>query len=171
MKPMRSQDPTAASNRRCRPLVNVTVRPLDRVPVPLLTRRHRVFRPAMPFRRMYIVLPFLREIIRISGPCITSLLPYTARGLAIGLFSAFVALLATPTYAQTEVPSDWPLKPSGLSVGEEFRLMFMGENSQSADSTDIAVYDAYVQGRIAANGLAKSRRIRAITRSWVPPPR
>ena len=71
------------------------------------------------------------------------------------LFSAFVALLATPAYGQTEVPSDWPLKPSGLSVGDEFRLVFMGKNSRAADSTDVAVYDAYVQGRIAGIGHAE----------------
>ena len=82
-------------------------------------------------------------------------MPCTARCLAIGLFSAFIALFATPGYAQTEVPSDWPLKPSGLSVGDEFRLMFMGKNPLAADSTDIAVYDAYVQGRIAAIGHAE----------------
>ena len=77
---------------------------------------------------------------------------FVARRLAAWLLSAFVAFLAVPAYAQTEVPSDWPLKPSGLNVGEEFRLMFMGKNSRAADSTDIAVYDAYVQGRIAAIG-------------------
>ena len=71
------------------------------------------------------------------------------------LFSAFVALLATPAYAQTEVPSNWPLKPPGLNVGDEFRLVFMGKNSRNADSTDIAVYDAHVQGRIAGIGHAE----------------
>ena len=55
---------------------------------------------------------------------------------------------------QTEVPSNWPLKPPGLNVGDEFRLVFMGKNSRNADSTDIAVYDAYVQGRIAGIGHA-----------------
>ena len=82
-------------------------------------------------------------------------MPWTARGLAIGLFSAFIALFAVPAYAQTEVSSDWPLKPSGLAVGDEFRLMSMGKNSRLADSTDIAVYDAYVQGRIGAIGHAE----------------
>ena len=78
----------------------------------------------------------------------------TARHLAAWVCSAFVALCAMPAYAQTDVPSNWPLKPSGLSVGAEFRLLFMGKNSRAADSTDIAVYDAYVQGRIAAIGHA-----------------
>ena len=71
------------------------------------------------------------------------------------LCSAFIALLATPAYAQTEVPSDWLLKPTGLNTGDDFRLMFMGKNSRAADSTDIAVYDAYVQGRIADIGHAE----------------
>ena len=82
-------------------------------------------------------------------------LPRSVHWLTIALFSAFVAFLAVPAYAQTEVPSDWPLKPSGLNVGDEFRLMFMGKNSRAADSTDIAVYDAYVQGRIADIGHAE----------------
>ena len=81
-------------------------------------------------------------------------LPRTVYWLAIGLFSAFVALLATPTYAQTDVPSNWRLKPPGLNVSDEFRLLFMGRNSRNADSTDIAVYDAYVQGRITDIGHA-----------------
>ena len=76
----------------------------------------------------------------------------TACCLTIWLFSAFVALSAAPAYAQTDVPSNWPLIPSGLNAGDEFRLLFMGRNPRNADSTDIAVYDAYVQGRIAANG-------------------
>ena len=83
------------------------------------------------------------------------ILPRIVHWFVIGLFSAFVALLATSAYALTEVPSDWPLKPSGLSGGDEFRLMFMGKNSRAADSTDIAVYDAYVQGRIVAIGHAE----------------
>ena len=77
-----------------------------------------------------------------------------ARRLSAWLLSAFVAFLAVPAYAQTEVPSNWPLKPPGLNVGDEFRLLFMGKNSRNADSTDIAVYDLYVQGRIADIGHA-----------------
>ena len=76
----------------------------------------------------------------------------TACCLTIWLFSALVALSAAPAYAQTDVPSNWPLIPSGLNAGDEFRLLFMGKNPRNADSTDSAVYDAYVRGRIAANG-------------------
>ena len=78
----------------------------------------------------------------------------TARRLAAWVLAAFVAFLAVPAYGQTEISSDWPLIPSGLNVGAEFRLLFMGKNKRAADSTDIAVYDAYVQGRIAAIGHA-----------------
>ena len=82
-------------------------------------------------------------------------MPGAVRCLTIGLFSALVAWFAVPAYAQTDVPSDWPLKPSGLNVGDDFRLLFMGKNSRAADTTDIAVYDAHVQGRIAAIGHAE----------------
>ena len=63
--------------------------------------------------------------------------PCTVRCLAIGLFSAFIALFATPAYAQTEVPSDWTLKPSGLGVGDEFRLLHMTKNKLPEDSEDL----------------------------------
>ena len=48
-----------------------------------------------------------------------------------------------------EVPSDWPLTPSGLSAGDKFRLMFMTSEGRDASSTDIANYDAFVR-RIGA---------------------
>ena len=43
-------------------------------------------------------------------------------------------LLAALAHAQTatEVPSDWPLIPSGLGAGDEFRLMFMTRNGADA---------------------------------------
>ena len=84
--------------------------------------------------------------------------PCTVRCLAIGLFSAFIALFATPAYAQTEVPSDWTLKPSGLGVGDEFRLLHMTKNKlpeDSEDSTDIAVYDTWMRGRLSVLGHAE----------------
>ena len=33
-----------------------------------------------------------------------------------------LAALATPAFAQTSVPSDWSLTPTGLTTGDEFRL-------------------------------------------------
>ena len=51
-----------------------------------------------------------------------------------------------------EVPSDWPLTPSGLSEGDKFRLMFMTSEGRDASSTDIADYDAFVRRIGAGNG-------------------
>ena len=44
-----------------------------------------------------------------------------------------------------EVPSNWALVPSGLSGGDEFRLMFMTSAGRAADSTDISDYDGFVR--------------------------
>ena len=79
-------------------------------------------------------------------------LPRTAHWLAIGLFSAFVALLATPANAQTDVPSNWPLIPSGLNAGDEFRLLLVTKQTMAATSTAISDYDTHVQGNIADRG-------------------
>ena len=77
-----------------------------------------------------------------------------ARHLSALLLSALVVLLALPGYAQTEVPRDWPLKPAGLVAGDEFRLLFMGQNGLEATSTAIADYDAFVQEIITRRGHA-----------------
>ena len=78
-----------------------------------------------------------------------------ARRLRRGLFSALLcvpllAVLATGAAAQTTVPNDWPLKPSGLSAGDQFRLMFVTSTTRDASSTNIADYNSFVQGRAAA---------------------
>ena len=44
-----------------------------------------------------------------------------------------------------EVESSWALVPSGLSGGDEFRLMFMTSAGRAADSTDISDYDGFVR--------------------------
>ena len=76
------------------------------------------------------------------------------RWLVAAALAGIAALCQAPAYAQTDVPSDWPLKPSGLGVGDEFRLLNMTKNPQEANSTNIADYDSYVQGRISAIGHA-----------------
>ena len=76
----------------------------------------------------------------------------TARRLAAWVLAAFVAFLAVPAYGQTEISSDWPLLPSGLNVGDEFRLLLMTKNPNPATSTTISTYDSYIQGRITAIG-------------------
>ncbi len=84
-----------------------------------------------------------------------SLASTAARRLRRGLSSALLcvpllAVLATGAAAQTEVPASWPLKPSGLSAGDQFRLMFITSTTRDATSTDIADYNNFVQGRAAA---------------------
>ena len=65
------------------------------------------------------------------------------------LLVAAVALPGT-AWAQTEVQADWPLKPSGLSGGDKFRLLFITSTKRDAQSTAIADYNSFVQGRAAA---------------------
>ncbi len=78
--------------------------------------------------------------------------PRTVHWLAIVLFSAVVALLATPAHAQTDVPSNWPLIPSGLNAGDEFRLLLVTKRLMPATSNDISDYDAHVQSNISERG-------------------
>ena len=48
------------------------------------------------------------------------------------------------------VPSDWTLKPTGLAVGDQFRLLFLSSTKRDGSSTDIATYNTFVQTRAAA---------------------
>ena len=50
---------------------------------------------------------------------------------------------------ESEVPFGWSLTPEGIAGGEKFRLMFLTDN-ESPTSTDIDVYNAYVQAQAAA---------------------
>ena len=49
-----------------------------------------------------------------------------------------------------EAPDHWLLVPEGLGVGGEFRLLFATSGRRDASSSDIAVYNAFVQN--AASG-------------------
>ena len=51
-----------------------------------------------------------------------------------------------------EVPSSWGLAPSGLSGGDDFRLLFRTSTGRDATSSDIAVYDAFVRSVLAGDG-------------------
>ena len=61
-----------------------------------------------------------------------------------------VASATTVVPAATEVPADWSLKPTGLSTGTQFRLLFLSSTKRNASSTDIADYNTFIQGRAAA---------------------
>ena len=48
------------------------------------------------------------------------------------------------------VYSDWNATPSGISGGDQFRLMFLSSTKRNASSSDIADYNTFVQDRAAA---------------------
>ena len=75
-----------------------------------------------------------------------------ARGLAAVLLAAFAALLALPlqAQAQTIVPNDWSLIPTGLVAGDKFRLIFLSSTKTTATSDDIADYNSFIQNLAAA---------------------
>ena len=80
-----------------------------------------------------------------------------ARRTAAGLLLAFAALSALPVHAQTEVPADWPLNPSGLGAGDQFQLLIVTSTKRNAQSSTIGDYDTHVQNAVAA-GQAPTRR-------------
>ena len=49
-----------------------------------------------------------------------------------------------------EVPSTWSLIPSGLGVGDEFRLLFVSSTTRNAASTSISTYNTWIQTQAAA---------------------
>ena len=57
-----------------------------------------------------------------------------------------------PAQTQTEVPADWSLIPSGLSAGDDFRLLIVTSTQQTAENTDIVHYNTVVQGDVSGNG-------------------
>ena len=82
------------------------------------------------------------------------------------MLSALIALIATvyalgastPREALASghveyVPLDWSLKPAGIGPGERFRLIFLTSTKRNASSSNIAIYNTFVQNR-AANGHA-----------------
>ncbi len=66
------------------------------------------------------------------------------------MFTA-LPVVPTPAQAQTDVPLDWPLKPSGLGRGDTFRLMFITSGTVPGVSDEITFYDDHVKGA-ADNG-------------------
>ena len=61
--------------------------------------------------------------------------------------------LTTTTYAPDEVavvPHNWPLIPTGVLPGQQFRLIFLTSTNRDASSTDIDDYNTFVQNRAAA---------------------
>ncbi|WP_420432057.1 Calx-beta domain-containing protein [Candidatus Poriferisocius sp.] len=91
--------------------------------------------------------------------------PYVSVGFGTGsrapsAVSATVGTLSGPVgtvllddeTGDIEVPADWSLTPSGLSLGDDFRLLFRTSTTRDATSTDIADYDEFVRTAAATNG-------------------
>ena len=66
--------------------------------------------------------------------------------------------------AETTVPADWGLIPSGLGAGDRFRLLFIGTGNSNASSSDIADYNTFVQALVATNGHADIKALSATFR-------
>ena len=60
------------------------------------------------------------------------------------------ATAAVSAVAAAVVPADWSLKPTGLTNGDKFRLLFLSSTKSAGSSTDIATYNTFVQTRAAA---------------------
>ena len=76
-------------------------------------------------------------------------------GILVGalVLAAFSASLpaAAQVNQEVSVPDSWPLKPEDISVGESFRLIFVTDDHRKAHSSDIDVYNKWVQNA-AGNG-------------------
>ena len=53
---------------------------------------------------------------------------------------------------RTHVPADWSLIPSGLGVGDDFRLLFVTSTRRTAEDTGIGAYNAAVRGDVSSHG-------------------
>ena len=89
-----------------------------------------------------------RSMPRLSASRTTGPIARSARRAALLLLA--VLGTALPAAAATEVPSDWSLIPTGLSTGDQFRLLFLSSTKRNASSNDIATYNTFIQGLAAA---------------------
>ena len=68
-----------------------------------------------------------------------------------GIFNNSLKIRINGQVAPPEIPADSSLVPDGLGLGDQFRLIFLSSETRTAEATDIATYNAWVQG-LAANG-------------------
>ena len=91
------------------------------------------------------------------------------RSLLFLLLVALLGLTAPDSTARAQttgpapqtVPHDWDLIPDGLGPGDQFRLLFVTSGTRNAASSDIAVYNTFVQN--AANGTGVDATIRGMS--------
>ena len=92
-----------------------------------------------------------RSMPRLSASRTTGPIARSARRAALLLLAVLgTALPAAAQSVVTEVPSDWSLKPTAVTAGTQFRLLFLSSTMRNASSTDIADYNTFVQGLAAA---------------------
>ena len=93
------------------------------------------------------------------SPTFLSSLPRAVAGLAlaVSLIAGLAVGVTGQAQAQTEVASDWSLKPSSLSSGDRFRLLAVTSTTRDATSADIADYNSHVQNAVNS-GHSKIRR-------------
>ena len=70
-----------------------------------------------------------------------------------GIFNNSLKIRINGQVAPPEIPADSSLVPDGLGLGDQFRLIFLSSETRTAEATDIATYNTWVQG-LAANGHA-----------------
>ena len=70
---------------------------------------------------------------------------------------------------ETEVPFGWGLTPTGIVGGQPFRLLFLTDD-ESPTSTDIDVYNEFVQAQAAAGHADIQDSTPASSGSWAAPP-
>ena len=98
-----------------------------------------------------ITVPSLAEgdnviVVTVTAEDATTMKTYTVTVTRAGTTT-------TPT-TETEVPANWALKPSVLSGGDKFRLLFITSTTRNAVPTAIADYNTFVQNRAAAGDTA-----------------
>lgn len=56
-----------------------------------------------------------------------------------------------------QVPDSWKLVPSGVDVGDSFRLLFVTSRTRNGTNADIATYNKFVQATVSRKGHAAIR--------------
>ena len=95
---------------------------------------------------------------RVTIPALTAVSPGArfrpprVQTLARAVLACVLALaaLSTPAFAQTSVPSDWSLKPTGLATDAQFRLLFLSSTTRNGSASAIATYNTFIQNLAAA---------------------
>ena len=74
----------------------------------------------------------------------------TATRPMYGLSQVFEVAPAPAPPPEVTVPNDWGLIPSEIVTGNKFRLLFLSSEKTDATSTDITVYNTWIQNRAGA---------------------